>query len=81
MKSSGPGIDPLSLPLKQKYAISSFSWANICHPKQENQVITNGVEGKGMEMVVDSDADDEGEVEGAGDQVERFNLVFWCGAP
>ena len=65
--------------MKQKSAISSCFWTNICHPKQENQVITNGVEGKGMEMVVDSDADDEGEVEGAGDQVERFNLAFWCG--
>ena len=67
--------------MKHKSVISSCSWTNICHPKQENQVITDAVEGKGMEIVVDSDADDEGEVVGAGDQVERFNLVFWCGAP
>ena len=44
---------------------------------QPKSISPLGIKNLGDEIVVDSDADDEGEVEGAGDQVER--LAFWCG--
>ena len=44
---------------------------------QPKSISPLGIKNLGDEIVVDSDADDEGEVEGSGDQVER--LAFWCG--
>ena len=56
---------------------SNFSKAGPRQIPQPKSLSPLEVKNLGDEIVVDSDADDEGEVEGAGDQAER--LAFWCG--